>query len=72
MITICKEKGYCCPCLNLDYEQGEECNLGYSVEYRMSLADHHNNAHFIVSNNCGLIKIHLVTGTIKPRKNAKI
>ena len=45
MITLCDD----CPCKNDDYENGNNCNLGFQMEYR---ADNG-----ICSVDCGLDKV---------------
>ena len=52
-----------CPCLNSDYEQGSECNLGYDSQYRRLKVD--GDWHDC-STNCGLQHIAFKNGTYVP------
>ena len=59
-MTNCNE----CPCLNKDYEAGEDCNLGYITGYYW---DRGGNL-LVASCNCGLHKIQHSDGTLYPIK----
>ena len=49
-----------CPCLNSDYEQGCNCNMGYHTQYK-KLSD--GQCHQF-SDDCGLVRIEHQTGVI--------
>ena len=56
--VICDE----CPCLNNDYEQGSDCNLGYEQSYVLVQEEPRTFKH--LSPNCELIEIKYNGGVI--------
>ena len=58
MITDCDQ----CPCLNIDYESGGSCNLGYHLAlYNVSGPGMHYG-----SDNCALDVVRFADGEFKP------
>lgn len=58
-----------CPCLNNDYEQGSECNLGYETDYILVNEETRKYKH--VSPNCELIELKYNGGIILPKVYAQ-
>ena len=56
MKVICHQENYYCPCLNIDYEQGEYCNLNYTTQYLQTGE--------IVSYDCELVIITYIKNAV--------
>lgn len=58
-----------CPCLNIDYEQGCDCNLGYEQNYVLVQEEPREFKH--ISPNCELVEIKYKDGVIHPEVSAQ-